>query len=101
MSNQGIVYVYFMQNRAELMGAVYAISESFANPMRFPKTLLEKAGIPGNYDKMSLHACIAWVNSTLPGEETLKLGVSCTHCGPTFSASIPARDRREREKRIM
>lgn len=44
--------------RAALMGVVYVIFEGFADPMRFPKMLLYKAGLPGNYEKKSLQAFI-------------------------------------------
>lgn len=40
--------VYFLQERAELIGTVYAILEWFADGMRSPKQLMESAGIPSN-----------------------------------------------------
>lgn len=49
-----------MQNRADMMGARYAILELFADPNLFPKKLLEKGGSHGNYERISLHASMVW-----------------------------------------
>lgn len=47
MSYQSIGNVCFTQKRAEVMGAAYTILKAFADPVRFPKNLLEKYGLPG------------------------------------------------------
>lgn len=49
MSSQGLGDVSCAQKSAELTGAGYAILESFADPMRLPKKVLEKARPAGNY----------------------------------------------------
>lgn len=55
------------------MGAGYAIMECFADPMQFPKRLLEKDELPVNCESLSLHAFMTWVYLTFRGEEPLKL----------------------------
>lgn len=52
MSSQRIRDVYLMQKTAQLMGVRYAILNSFADPMRIPKKLLQKGGLPGNYERI-------------------------------------------------
>lgn len=56
---QDICDLYFMQVRAELTGVNYVILENFADPMQFLKKILNIAGLPGNYQKKSLHAFMA------------------------------------------
>lgn len=68
----GIGDVCFMQMRSMLMDADYAFLKWFAQPMPFPKKLLEKATLPGNYDRMSLLAFMSWMHSRSPGEMALK-----------------------------
>lgn len=59
MSYQGIRDVYFIQKKAELMAVVYTILEFIDDVIRFPEKLLEKAGLCGNYERISLHALMA------------------------------------------
>lgn len=91
---------YCMQNGAGLIGGGYAIFECFANSMRFPRKLLEKVKLSGNYDRMSLHAFIACVHSIFPGEEALKACACRTNWDPVFNTAILDKDRRKREKMI-
>lgn len=79
MSNQCIGRVYFLQTKAVLMGASYAILEFFDGPMRFPKTLLENITLPGSYWMISLRAFMAWVQSKSLGEEALNVRANFTH----------------------
>lgn len=60
--------VYSMQKWAALVGAEYAISECFVDPMRFPKRLFEKGELPGMCKGISTHASIEWVHSTFHEE---------------------------------
>lgn len=41
--------------------------------------MLEKDGLPGSYETMSLNASKARVDLTFSGEEAPKLGGNCTH----------------------
>lgn len=66
MSFQGIRFVYFMQNIAELIGAGYEILECFGDPIPFPKKFLESAGLPSNCKRISQHVLMAWAQSTFP-----------------------------------
>lgn len=92
--------VCFMQNTAEWMAAGYAISESFADPMRLPTKFLEKARHPVNDERMPLHTSRAWERSKLAREKALKVGVDRTHWCPIFNSTISDWDRTEREERI-
>lgn len=66
--NKCIGDLYVMQKRAELMGVRCAILKWFADSTLFSNTMLEKAGLPENYDRMSPHDFMAWVHSTFPGK---------------------------------
>lgn len=61
------------------MESGYKITESFADPMRIPKNLLESAGRSANNERMSLVAFIAWLHFTVSGKEALKVASNCTH----------------------
>lgn len=52
MSYRGITGVYFMEKRAEMMGVIYIISESFADSIRFRKKGVGDTGLPRNYEEM-------------------------------------------------
>lgn len=59
VSYQSIRRVYVMKKGAGLIDAMYSILDWFADPMRYPQKLLERAVFPANYKKMSLH----WLKS--------------------------------------
>lgn len=69
-----------MHKPAELMGTRYAIWSSFADTMHFSRKLLKSAGLPANYERMSLYALMAWAHSMLHGDEAIKAGWNCLHC---------------------
>lgn len=73
-------------------GAEYASLDRFADPMRFPKKLLDKARLPGNYQRISLHAFMARVYSMFSGEDTLILGANHTRQDLAFNFVIQDRD---------
>lgn len=75
----------------------YANLENWANLMRFSKNSLEEAELLENHDRMSIHDFMAWVHSTFPEEEALKLDAICTHCDLIFKSALPNRDRRKQE----
>lgn len=52
MSPQNIADVYFMQRRADFMGAGNDIFDRYADPIPFSKMLFESAGFPSNYKMM-------------------------------------------------
>lgn len=73
----------------------------FSNSILFPEKLLEKAGVFGNYDGISVHALIVRVLYRLRGEQTLKVGAIRTHWDSISSSEIPNLDRSRREERIL
>lgn len=73
---------------------------TFADQMRFPKKLLESAGIPGSYEKMPANASMEQMHSTLSVEGALKLGSIRTHRNTTLESLIPDLDTTKREERI-
>lgn len=84
MSYQGSGPACRTQKWAALLGTGYAASESFADQRHFPRKLLESAALPGNHEKMSLHAYTAWIYSTLHGKEGLKEALNTMHWIPNF-----------------
>lgn len=78
ISFQGIEDVYFMQKTADLMAIGYEIFESLTDTMCFLEKLSESAGLPANYDGLSLYAFMAWLHSTFPREDALKVASNRT-----------------------
>lgn len=74
--------------------AGYAILQSFADPMGFPKKLLDKAEIPANYRRVSLHSFMELVHTTFPGF----LGANSKYWDQIIRSTILDRDRREQEE---
>lgn len=70
---------YRVRRRAKFVGAGYKVSECFAHRMNFSEKLLVKAGPSVSYARMSPHALMTWMHSTLPGKEALKMVVSGTN----------------------
>lgn len=56
MLYQDIRDAYFMPKRAELIGAEFATIECLADPITFPKKLLEKDWLAGSAERIFLHA---------------------------------------------
>lgn len=79
MSSQVSKDVSFMSKRMELIGVWNTIMDWLDDLMRFAKKLLESAGLPLNYKKMSLHAVMAWAHTTFPGVEAPRLSSNCMH----------------------
>lgn len=78
-SHQCILDVYLMRGGVEWMGAGYHILACVAEPLHFPKTLLEYSGLLSNYKTVSLGVFMACAHSTFPVRRTLKVGANCTH----------------------
>lgn len=68
--------------------------------MRFAEKLIENAVLILNNKRVSPHAFMAQIHSTVPGEEALKLGGNLTHWDPIFKSAIPDGNRRKREDGI-
>lgn len=59
MSFQGFGNVFFMMKRSELMHQIYTTFYRFANQVRFPKKMLESAGLPASYNRtFSIRTCV-------------------------------------------
>lgn len=56
MSREGIWDVCIMWKRAEVMGVGNGILEWFIDQIKFTGKLLRKSGLPGNGERMSMHA---------------------------------------------
>lgn len=93
--------VHFIQKMAESMGAAYKILESFAEPMRFLRRLLESAETLVIYLGMLLHAFMIWAGSTLLEEDALKEVLNRTNWDPILNFAIPDRDRKRCKEEIM
>lgn len=93
--------VYFMQGRDELSRAEYVIPDGFADPLSFPKELLERAGPPSNYEIMSLHASIVWVRSTCPAKDALKAVLTGTHLDPNSTLKFQNATERSARKKFL
>lgn len=101
MSYRGIMDMDILQKRTMFMGGRYTILERFAGPMRFPIKLLEKEGIPGNYNRMPLDGFMTWVRSLFPAEKALEVGANRMNWDVLFNSPIPDRDRREQGEEIV
>lgn len=99
MSDQVIRDASFMQKRARMRGAEYAILDCFPDPLHLRKTLLNSADFPLNYKQISLHAFRACMHSKFAGKEALKVVFNCTHMdtilNPTSTILDQYRKRRE------
>lgn len=58
-----------MQKRAGFTDPENASSDWFASPIRFTRKLLEAAGRPSNYNRMSVHNFKASRPKAFPGEK--------------------------------
>lgn len=75
--------------------------ECFADAMRFPKRVLEKARLSGNHERISFHAFIDWVHSSLFGEEAPKVRSIRPDRDPNCISEIYDRDIIELEKKCF
>lgn len=60
--------LYYMQKKAELTRVWYAISDFFADPMRFSKKLLKSVGLTSLYRRLLPHVFMTLVHSTFSVE---------------------------------
>lgn len=80
------------------MTAGYQTLESFADQKRFQKKMLGSSRLPANYERVSLHAFMAWVHSMSTGRKHRKVASYRTHCNSMSSFAIPERDNEAREE---
>lgn len=81
--------------KAELLQVEYAILGSFADPMRFSKTVSESVGPLAKCKTVLLRAFIKWACFLLLEEEALKVAWNRMHRNPIFSAAIQSRERKK------
>lgn len=94
---QGTRGEHFLQRKTMLIGVGYKILEWIAGPIQFSAKLMQKAGIPRNYEKMSLNLFMRWMNLTLPVEKALNVSASRKHWNLMFPSAIQNRNKREKE----
>lgn len=85
-----------MKNKAELMGAGYAILECFVDRTRILKKLSDSARLLSSYKSIVLHAFMSWVRSTHLGKDC-RIWVQALCIGIQFS-TLRFRIEMERKK---